>query len=85
MVGHIDREVYRPLFPFPIIRPRIDNYTGWDGDRDKAAAAKAVSEYGVALEVYIDMRIPRGSAASATTLPSTSASTAALHLLTSIY
>lgn len=59
MVGHIDREVYRPFFPFPIIRPRIDNYTGWDGDRDKAVAAKAVSEYGVALEVYIDMRIPR--------------------------
>lgn len=59
MVGHIDTEVYRPLFPFSTIRPRIENYTGWDGDRDKAVAAKAVSEYGVALKVYIDMRIPR--------------------------
>lgn len=58
-VGHFDREVYRSLLPFTIIRPRIDNYTGWDEDRDKAVAIKAVSEYGIALEVYFYMRIPR--------------------------
>lgn len=60
VVGHVDGENYWLLFPFTIIHyHESNNGTGWDGDRDKAVASKAVSVLGIALEVYIDMRIAK--------------------------